>query len=106
MQKIRHILSAIALSVLTIFFVVFAVANRDVVELSFFPVPYAVEMPKFLFALLCFALGLLIGSAVLGLRFAGQKHQLRRELRRAKAMENELKALRMEDSDRSPARLT
>jgi uncharacterized integral membrane protein len=105
MRKLRHIFSAAALCILTLLFIVFAVANRDVLELSFFPIPYAVEMPKFLFALLCFSLGLLVGATALTMRSAGQKHQLRRELRRAKAMENELKALRMEGSDRSPARL-
>ncbi len=42
-------------------FVVFAVSNRDSMTLDLFPLPYVMELPKFLYAVVFLSIGVLIG---------------------------------------------
>ena len=76
-------------------FVVFAVANRANVAVSLFPLPYAADMPLFLFGLLCVALGAIIGGLAMSLRLSKRILQLRHEHQRAEALQHELASLRM-----------
>ncbi|NBX03465.1 MAG: DUF1049 domain-containing protein [Alphaproteobacteria bacterium] len=100
MSSLKRFFGFLFLLFLAASFVVFAVSNRDFVGLNFFPLPYVVEIPKFLLALLCFAVGLLIGALAISFRLARTRRLLRAECRRADALLNENKALRMETSDR------
>jgi len=80
----------------SLFFVVFAVSNREPVSLSFFPLPYIVSLPLFLFAMLCVAVGVVIASVALGLRTAKARGLYKVEHRRVMALENELEGIRAE----------
>lgn len=82
----------------TFAFVMFAVANRGIVAISLFPLPYDAEMPVFLLAVLCVALGAVIGGLVMSCHLSKRYLQLRREHKRAEALENELAAMRAESS--------
>ena len=105
MHSLRRAVTTALLVIFSVVFVAFAVANRDFVAFSFFPLPYSFEMPKFLFVLLCFGFGLVIGGLALSLSLGRTKLQLKAERQRTQALENEVKALRMEQTDRSPPAL-
>lgn len=105
MHSLRRAVTTVLLIVFSIAFVAFAVANRDFVAFSFFPLPYSFEMPKFLFVLMCFAFGLIIGGLTLSLSLGRAKLQLRSERQRSLALESEVKALRMEHNDRADTAL-
>jgi uncharacterized integral membrane protein len=79
-----------------IFFVAFAVSNRDAVIVGLFPLPYTAQMPKFLFALICFGLGIIVAGISLNLRMAKTRRNFAKEHKRAAALENELKGLKAE----------
>ncbi len=76
--------------------VTFAVSNRTHIDLIFFPLPYVVSMPIFLFAIVVFTLGILLGWSVA--RVAGMKRgrEHRQVSKRVAALENEIGALRSE----------
>ena len=86
----------VLLSLITLVFVAFAVANRDTVNISFFPLPYVADMPKFLLAIFCFALGVVVAGLVLSLKLAKLRHRCNVEHKRAVALENEIKGLQAE----------
>jgi lipopolysaccharide assembly protein A len=86
----------VLLSLITLVFVAFAVSNRDAVNLSFFPLPYSAEMPKFLLAILCFTLGAVVAALLLSLKLAKIQHRYNAEHKRAMALENEIKGLQAE----------
>jgi putative membrane protein len=82
--------------IFTVAFVLFAVANRAPVELSFFPLPYMVAMPLFLFTMLCIASGVVLAGIALGLRTSKARGQYKAEHKRVMALENELEGMRAE----------
>ncbi|MDE3015307.1 MAG: DUF1049 domain-containing protein [Pseudomonadota bacterium] len=81
----------------------FAAANRGMVSLRFFPLPYAVDMPQFLLALLCFALGAAAGRLALGLSLHRARRLIRLERQRVEALEHELALLRQKKQAAMPA---
>jgi uncharacterized integral membrane protein len=83
LRLIRFVLAILAIIVI----VTLAVANRGAVPVSFWPLPYAYEVPLFAVALACFILGALIAgvaSWVSGWGFRGRAY---RDHRRVKALE-------------------
>ena len=76
--------------------VVFSVSNRARSELTLFPLPYAVTVPIFLFAIAVLLLGLLLGWALARLKIARTVRHDKATAARVVALENELKALRSE----------
>ena len=105
MHSLRRTTTTAFLIIFSVLFVAFAVANRDFVAFSFFPLPYSFEMPKFLFVLCCFGFGLIIGGLTISLSLGKSRRQLKLQRQRTLALENEIKALRLEQSDRSPSPL-
>ena len=79
-------------------FVVFAAQNHDAVTLTLFPLPYEVELPKFLFAFLCFLAGVLIAAVALGLKSSQEHREYKKQRRAIAAMEEELKASKAKES--------
>ena len=57
---------------LTLLLVLFAIVNREFIAISLFPLPYAIELPKFLLAIICFGAGLL-RNPTLNARFAANR---------------------------------
>jgi uncharacterized integral membrane protein len=79
---------------IAVIFIGFAVANRAVITLTLFPLPYDVKLPQFLLALLCFALGAAAGRLLLGLSPFRALRLLKLERQRNEALEHELALLR------------
>lgn len=74
--------------------VTFAVSNRGIVELTFYPVPYVISMPLFLFFILTFAIGAALGWGIARLKVGGYRRAHRQAVERIEALENELGTLR------------
>jgi uncharacterized integral membrane protein len=95
----------IFLSLLSLVFVVFAVVNRGAVGIDFYPFPYSAEMPKFLLAILCFALGAVVAWMVMCIRMAKFRQQFSAEHKRVMALENELQGMQAMTPNRTPVAL-
>jgi uncharacterized integral membrane protein len=66
---------------------VLAVANRQPVDVSFWPLPYALTVPLFGVALFCLILGALLAGLVSWLAGMGRRAQAYRDRRRVIALE-------------------
>lgn len=78
---------------LTLLLVLFAIVNREFITVSLFPLPYELELPKFLIAILCFGAGVLVGGMMMSLKLSRALRVSHRSHQRAIALENELKSL-------------
>ena len=87
------------ITIITIAFLLFAIANREFIHLSLFPLPYAADMPEFLFAILCFALGVIIGGFMVSLKLSRAKRLIALERKRIAALESELSGLQQEKTE-------
>ena len=91
------------LVLLSVLFVCFAVLNRQFIHISLFPLPYSAEMPEFIFAVICFALGVVIGSGFSGLKLSHSHRLLKNEHKHVMALQNEISAMQVEKHDNLPA---
>ncbi|MBY0407474.1 MAG: lipopolysaccharide assembly protein LapA domain-containing protein [Rickettsiales bacterium] len=82
----------ISLTVLTLAFVVFAIDNREVAHVSLFPLPYAADMPLFLFALFCFFIGAMCGFISASLKTRRLAALLKHEQKKTAGLQNQLDA--------------
>ena len=76
--------------------VTFAVSNRGQVDLTFYPVPYILSVPLFLFTILIFVAGLFVGWSIARFNAGGYKRAHKQANKRVAALENELGTLRTE----------
>lgn len=78
----------------------FISSNTDTTNLSLFPLPYEITLPLFVVALSMLFLGLLLGGFIVYLGQLKKTFLLKRDIRKSKknmqAMENEIRALRLE----------
>lgn len=88
---------------IAVLFAGFAIANRDVISLNLFPLPYELRLPQFLLALLCFALGAVIGRLAMGFAPMRMKRLIRLERQRIEALEHELALTRQKKQNSVPA---
>lgn len=105
MTKTRRILRFLLLTAVTAAFLDFAVVNRQFVHISLFPLPYMADMPLFVFAVLCVAFGIVLGSVGLNLKLSRSKRRLRSEHKHVMALQNEIAAVRHENPASLPAAL-
>ena len=82
--------------VIIIIAVVFAVSNRGKIDITIFPLPYAMSMPLFLFAIIMFALGLLTAWFISRISLFGYRKLNKGFEKRIDALQNEISALRAE----------
>lgn len=80
----------------TTLFVLFAVVNREFISISLFPLPFELELPKFLVAIICFSAGLLVGGIVMSLQLGKAKRLYKQEHKQVVALQNELKGTQAE----------
>lgn len=73
---------------LLLFFVIFATSNSDVVELSFWPLPFTIAAPLYLFFLLVLFVSFFLGAVAM---WIGQ-HHWRAEARRKRREVDKLQA--------------
>jgi len=83
-------------SLLILLGVIFAVGNRGRIDLTFFPLPYTLSMPLFLFAFIVFAAGALLGWMITHVGTVQYRRGHKQSTKRVAALENELGAVRSE----------
>lgn len=82
-------------TIVAVFFLIFAIANREVVQLSFAPLPLPdVEMRLFLFTGLLVTFGALLGWLVAALECRRRYRVKKSVQKRITALEDEITALR------------
>lgn len=91
-RVLRKLKNGFAL-LLTALLLLFAIVNHEFVAISLFPLPYEIEIPKFLLALACFGVGLLVGGIVMSHKLGRALRLFKKSHERAMALENELKSL-------------
>lgn len=89
----------------TVIFLIFAANNHDLMNVGLFPLPYTLSLPKFLFATICFALGVVIGSFMISIRLTKTQHKYKSEHRRVMALQNEISSLRAQEPKKLMATL-
>jgi putative membrane protein len=82
----------------------FAVSNRDLVELTFWPLPVAYELPLYLVVLVTLVLGFVIGRLTAWLGHLGTKRDRRRLAKHAQRLEAELGRVQGEAANTDPGR--
>jgi uncharacterized integral membrane protein len=80
----------------------FAVANRDVVSLGFWPVPFALDVPLYLAVLAAVVLGFLLGAIAAWSAGGGRRREMRQRGRRIAALERELSLTQAQMSRSAP----
>jgi len=85
--------------------VTFAVSNRGMVELTFYPLPYVVSMPLFLFFILTFAIGATLGWSIGRVKVGSYRRAHKQAIQRIEALENELGTMRTNQTVRSAVAL-
>jgi uncharacterized integral membrane protein len=78
---------------MTVIFLVFAANNHDAITVGLFPLPYTMTLPKFLFAIVCFTLGVVVGSFMINLKLNKTHRKYKSEHRRVVALQNEISAM-------------
>lgn len=96
LSRVSRILKALLITIIAVLFITFAVVNREAVKISLFPLPYEAQLPAFLLAILCFALGSIIGWMTLSLRLSKTKREAKTEHKRVVALQHEIDALHAE----------
>ena len=76
--------------------VTIAVGNHSEVKLTLFPFPYEIVMPVFIFAMVFFILGLLLGWLLTRIKTLKIARNHKTQTQRVGALENELIAMRSE----------
>lgn len=84
-------------------FAAFAVTNRQDIAVNLFPLPYSLDMPLFLLALLCMALGAAAGGLAMLYSALHHKRQLKDARQRIMALENEIGGMKAERQSIIPA---
>lgn len=77
---------------LTLILVVFAVANREPITLTFWPLPFTLETRLFVVVLLTLLAGFLIGELVAWINGRSWRREARRNAHRIEVLERQLAA--------------
>lgn len=87
----------------TLFFIItaiilitFCAVNSSSVSINLFPLPYFIDIPIFIFAILCMMIGVITGSFAANVKLLKANHVLRKAQRHAKTVEDENKVMRSE----------
>jgi lipopolysaccharide assembly protein A len=92
-RLIRTILALVGLIVI----VAFAIANRTPVEVSFAPLPIALELPVYGVFLIGLVIGGLLGGIAVWLGGFGDRRNARRMRNKVWALENQVAALKQQE---------
>lgn len=75
---------------------VFTANNFQAVDISLFPLSYEISVPLFLLVLACFSLGVITGGLLLSVQSFRWRRQAKAARQRSEALENEIRAGKME----------
>ena len=95
-------LKFIGLGILLLWLAAFAVANRAVVELALFPLPFVLSLPVFLLVWLSVVIGVLLAWLALAGSLFKTRRLASREHKQLMATKNELDSLRAEQQPLTP----
>ena len=98
----RLLLAVLALVVI----VAFAIANREPVDVSFAPLPIAMELPLYGVFLVGLVLGVLIGAVYVWFTAMARGTEARRLRNKVWALENQLKTVRQQQERAEAERQT
>ena len=90
----RTVCWAVMLVAALLILIPFAVANRATVSLRLWPLPFLVDLPLYLLAMLLLLAGFVVGAAVAWVGGRRARRELRHRRRRIVVLERELKAAR------------
>ena len=93
-SRIARILTALITLPFLLLAVLFAVSNREAVEITLWPLPYAATLPLFVTILAMLFLGFLIGAGFMWIEVLRARRQIRILRRLADQQEQELNQLR------------
>ena len=93
----------LVIAIAAVVLVPFAVSNRAPVSLGLWPLPFVLDTPLYFLVLLTLLAGFIIGAAGAWLSGHRVRRDLRRQRRRAAALERELAATQAQLADRSRA---
>lgn len=93
-SRIARILTALITLPFLLLAVLFAVSNREAVEITLWPLPYAATLPLFVTILAMLFLGFLIGAGFMWIEVLRARRQIRILRRLADQQEQELNRLR------------
>ncbi|EKE76936.1 LapA family protein [Oceanibaculum indicum] len=93
-SRIARILTALITLPFLLLAVLFAVSNREAVEITLWPLPYAATLPLFVTILAMLFLGFLIGAGFMWIEVLRTRRQIRILRRVADQQEQELNRLR------------
>jgi uncharacterized integral membrane protein len=65
LKSILRILKSLFIGSILLLLVIFMINNREIINISFYPFPFLVEMRVFLLIIGCFTLGILFGFLLL-----------------------------------------
>jgi uncharacterized integral membrane protein len=99
-----RLLFRLAMLVVAIVLVVFAVSNRGMIALGLWPLPDVVELPLFLIILGCLLIGFVAGEMAAWVSGRHWRREVRRSARRVAVLERELETVRAE-REPAPTRL-
>lgn len=92
----------VVVAVVAVMFSAFAVANRGAVDVSLWPLPLAIELPRYALGLGGIALGFVAGLVVAWIAGRPWRRRAREGRRRVLALEAELAQTRRSAAMRSP----
>jgi uncharacterized integral membrane protein len=84
---------------ITIFVILFAVSNRDMVPMALWPLPGSLEAPLYVLVLVCVAAGFLLGGGIVWSGELGHKRRAARAERRAEDLEREISVMRIREEE-------
>ena len=94
MRTIIRVARILLFSLWVLLGVTFAVSNRQAVSLTFFPLPYEINVPLFLVAIFLFAAGALTAWVLVRFSMVRERMAHRKALKRMQALESEISQLR------------
>lgn len=89
-----RLITLIVTAVLAIVAALFAVSNREIVELALWPLPLAIALPLYLMVFLPFLIGFVIGGVAAWFGAGASRSRARRAERRVTELERELQDAR------------
>ncbi|MBU0725045.1 MAG: LapA family protein [Alphaproteobacteria bacterium] len=93
-SRIAKILTAAVTIPVAILLILFAVSNRETVDLTLWPLPYSVTLPLFLVVLGFLFLGFILGALFMWVEVLRARGHARAEAKRADSAERTLEDLR------------
>jgi uncharacterized integral membrane protein len=82
----------VLIGLIALILIVFAVANRDTITLTLWPLPIALDAPIYLVVLLTLLVGFLVGELAAWMNGARWRREARRRAKRIEELERELAA--------------